>query len=301
MKDAPLLHRIEYAVFVTFERLLRLVGHRGARRLGSGLGALLWSSARTRRRVALENLERALPELTERERYRIARGSFLHLGRNACDIISARRFDAVELCRRLTLEGWEHFAAARSRGRGVLMMSAHLGTWEIAAYPVGLYAEPMHVIGRPLDNPLLDRHLTRIRTRFGNRTIPKRGAARGTLAVLAEGGVVGILIDQRVYPAEGEPLPFFGEPALTSTLLARLAIRYGTRAGFRLCGAGGTLPSVVPPSDRARRSRSARADPPLPRRRRARDPRRAGDLAVDAPALGAQAGRRLISGAHIGG
>lgn len=228
MKDAPLLHRIEYAVFVTFERLLRLVGHRGARRLGAGLGALLWSSARTRRRVALENLERALPELPERERHRIARGSFLHLGRNACDVISARRFDAVELCRRLTLEGWEHFAAARSRGRGVLMMSAHLGTWEIAAYPVGLYAEPMHVIGRPLDNPLLDRHLTRIRTRFGNRTIPKRGAARGTLAVLAEGGVVGILIDQRVYPAEGEPLPFFGEPALTSTLLARLAIRYGT-------------------------------------------------------------------------
>ena len=106
-------------------------------------------------------------------------------------------------------------------------MSAHLGSWEMAAHPVGLYAEPMHVIGRPLDNPWLDRHLGSQRTRFGNATIPKRGAARGSLRVLRQGGIVGILIDQRVRPEEGILVPFFGHPALTSPLLGRLAIKTG--------------------------------------------------------------------------
>lgn len=227
MKDAPTLHRGEYALFLAFERCLRLAGHRAARVGGGWLGALAWAALGDRRRVALDNLARAFAEWSDAERRRTARASFRHLGRMTCDTVSALRFDAVELCRRLTLDGWEHFEAARSRGRGVLVMSAHLGTWEIAAYPVGLYGEPMHVIGRPLDNPLLDRRLARIRTRFGNRTIPKRGAARGALGVLRDGGVVGILIDQRVRPDEGEPLPFFGHPAITSPLAGRLAIRTG--------------------------------------------------------------------------
>jgi len=109
----------------------------------------------------------------------------------------------------------------------VLVMSAHLGSWEIAAYPVGLYREPMHVIGRPLDNPHLDRHLASSRTRFGNATISKRGAARESLRVLRRGGIVGILIDQRVRPAEGIEVPFMGHDAITSPLLARLAQKTG--------------------------------------------------------------------------
>lgn len=227
MKNAPVLHRGEYGAFLALNAALRPLGHRGARAIGGQLGDLAWFLMRSRRRVALGNLALALPELGERQRRHVARASFRHLGRMICDTVSALRFDAVGLCRQMTLEGWEHFEEARSRGRGVLVMSAHLGSWEIAAYPVGLYAEPMHVIGRPLDNPLLDRRLTEIRTRFGNETIPKRGAARGALRVLSRRGVVGILIDQRVQPAEGERVPFFGHPAVTSPLLGRLAVRTG--------------------------------------------------------------------------
>ena len=227
MKNAPVLHRLEYGLFTVLSRTLLLLPHEAARGVGRGLGALAWVLLRARRRVALDNLELALPELPADERRRIARGSFHHLGRLTCDTVSAHRFDPVELCRRLTLAGWEHLETARSRGRGVLVMSAHLGSWEMAAHPVGLYAEPMHVIGRPLDNPLLDQRLSGHRTRFGNATIPKRGAARGSLRVLRRGGVVGILIDQRVRPEEGILVPFFGAPAVTSPLLARLTLKTG--------------------------------------------------------------------------
>lgn len=231
MKNAPALHRVEYALFTAFERLLGLVGHRAARATGARLGDLVWFLLRDRRRVALDNLALAMPELDAAERHRIAHASFRHLGRVACDAISALRFDAVEFCGRLQLEGWEHFEAARSlsrsRGQGLLMMTGHLGVWETTVHPVGLYGGGLHIIGRPLDNPLLDRRVTEMRTRFGNQTIPKRGAARGALRVLHDGGIVGVLVDQRVRPNEGELLPFFGQPAVTSPLLGRLAVRTG--------------------------------------------------------------------------
>ncbi len=227
MKDAPRLHAFEYTAFSSLRGLLTLLPHRTSRALGRGLGDLAWAVLGRRRRVTLDNLERALPELGASERRRIARESFRNLGRMACDTISSHRFDSREVCKRLTLAGWENFASARDEGRGVLVMSAHLGSWEMAAHAVGLYGEPMHVIGRPLDNPRIDQSLSSQRKRFGNQTIPKRGAARGSMRVLRGKGVVGILIDQRVRPEQGILVPFFGHNALTSPLLARLALRTG--------------------------------------------------------------------------
>ena len=227
MKNAPVLHRLEYGLFAALRRLLSALPHESARPIGRVLGNLTWAVAPGRRKTALGNLERIFPQYSRLELQRLTRESFRHLGAMTCDTVSAFRFGAVELCSRLTVEGWEHLDAARAAGHGVLVMSAHLGTWEIAAYPVGLYRETMHVIGRPLDNPLLDRHLAWSRTRFGNASIPKRGAARKSMRVLKKGGIVGILIDQRVRPTEGILVPFMGHPAITSPLLALLAQRTG--------------------------------------------------------------------------
>lgn len=227
MKDAPVLHSIEYGFFSALRRLLTVLPHDASRSLGRSLGDLAWIALRSRRRIALGNLALALPELSQPQRRKIALESFRNLGRMSCDTISSHRFDSVEVCRRLTMVGWEHLEAARSVGRGVLVMSAHLGSWEMAAHAVGLYAEPMHVIGRPLDNPKLDRLLGWQRRRFGNEMISKRGAARGSMRVLRQAGIVGILIDQRVRPEQGILVPFFGHPAMTSPLLGRLAIRTG--------------------------------------------------------------------------
>ncbi|MCB1056229.1 MAG: lysophospholipid acyltransferase family protein [Acidobacteria bacterium] len=227
MKDAPVRHRIEYAAYRVVKGLLRALPHTGARKLGRGLGALAWAVLGRRRRVALDNLRLAFPELPEAQVEGLAAESLRLLGESFCDALSAERFDAVEFCRRLTLEGFEHLQAADAHGHGVFVMSAHLGMWEAAAHPVGLYQRPMDVVGRPLDNPYLDRDLTRLRTRFGNRVILKRGAARGMMRVLKRHGLVGILIDQRAQPGDAIDVDFFGHPARTSSVVARLALRTG--------------------------------------------------------------------------
>ena len=163
----------------------------------------------------------------------------------------------MEFCRRLTLEGWHHLQDAQALGKGVFVMSAHLGCWEAAAQTVALYGGSMDVVGRPMDNPYLDRDLTRLRTRFGNRVLDKRGAARGIIKALRRGGAVGILIDQRSPDyQDGVEVPFFGQPSRTSSVLARISLRTGAPVVpiFGYPEAGGTYrvvlrPPIPPPAD----------------------------------------------------
>ncbi len=227
MKNAPFRHRVEYGAFLAVKGALRALPHTGARRLGGALGRLAGGLLVGRRRIASDNLRRAFPELSDEELRRRTRESFHHLGLSFCDSLSCGRFDRVEFCRRLTLEGLENLQRAEEVGKGIFVMSAHLGCWEAAALPVGLYQGPMDVVGRPLDNPHLDRELTWLRTRFGNRVLDKRGAARSMMKVLRKQGRVGILIDQRPPRGEGIEVPFFGQPSRTNTILAKMSLRTG--------------------------------------------------------------------------
>lgn len=229
MKDAPLRHLGEHAVYRVVRGALHLLPHAAARRLGVGLGELAHLLDRRHRRVALDNVAMALPELSPTARRRLVRSCFHHFGCALTDTISAQRFDLVEMCRRVTVEGWENVDAARRRAapRGIFAMTAHLGLWEMAAHVFGTYGAPLHVVGRPLDNPHLDRELQRHRRRFGNELLPKRGSIRGMIRALQAGENVAILIDQRVMSHEGIEVPFFGRPAVTTPVLARLSLRLG--------------------------------------------------------------------------
>jgi KDO2-lipid IV(A) lauroyltransferase len=256
VKDAPVLHAVEYAAYRAAKGVLRAAPHATVRRLGAALGEAAWQLDRRHRRIALDNLALALPELEAGERRRIARRCFRHFGAAICDSVSAVRFDLVEMCRRVTLEGWDHVLEARRRAAplGVFAMTAHLGLWEMGAHSFGTYAGPLHVVGRPLDNPRLDRELVEQRRRFGNELLLKRGAARGMIRGIQAGENVALLIDQRVQPHEGIEVPFFGRPAWTTPVLARLSLRLGAPVLpiYSLPRPGGRYhvrvePPIVPP------------------------------------------------------
>ncbi len=227
MKQRPLRHRIEYGFYLLLKGCLRTLPHRGARELGRWIGALAHAVDRRHREIALRNLALALPEIGETERRRLVRECFRHFGAALCDAISATRFGARELCHLYTLEGWEHIDEAERLGKGLFLLTAHLGFWELSPPLIGLTRGPMSFVVRPADNPWLDRELLAMRERFGNTVIPKHGAARRMIEVIRERGRLGILIDQRVQEREGIAVPFFGRPALTSPILARLSLRTG--------------------------------------------------------------------------
>jgi Kdo2-lipid IVA lauroyltransferase/acyltransferase len=227
VKNAPVRHALEYALAAPLLALVGALPHVASRPLGAALGELVHAADRRRRRVAQENLAQALPELAGGERRRLARQCFRHFGAVFLDGLSAARFDRVELCRRTEGIGLEHLARAEERGRGVILLSAHFGNWEIVPPYVALARGPMAAVGRPVDNPWIDRRVRALRERFGNQLLDKRGAVREMFRVLRAGGRLGLLIDQRVRPAEAIDVPFFGRPALTSPIVARLALKTG--------------------------------------------------------------------------
>ena len=233
MPTAPssprLHHRGELALFLAVRGLVRALPLAAARPLGAALGDLIWALG-IRRRAVADNLKLVFPELPVRERRRIAHRCYRHFGAMTCDTIALSRLDAVGFCKRLTLVGWERLAEADALGRGLLVLSAHLGNWEVAARPVGLYRGPFHVVVRPFNNPLVYHYMERERERFGERQIAKRGAAKQLFRVLREGGKAGVVMDQRVRPGQGIVLPFLGHPALVTPLPASVALRTGAPA-----------------------------------------------------------------------
>jgi KDO2-lipid IV(A) lauroyltransferase len=227
MKDRPFRHRLEYGLYQVFKTFLRTLPHATARSFGRGLGSFAHALDRRHREIARRNMALALPEIGAAERDRLVRECFRHFGAALCDAVSSSRFDEVEICRRFTLEGWEHVEAAEALGRGLFFLTAHLGFWELAPPVLGLYRGAVGIVVRPADNPWLDRELTGLRARFGNFVLPKRGAARKMLETIRRRGRVGLLIDQRVQAKEGIETTFFGHAALTSPILARMSLRTG--------------------------------------------------------------------------
>src|SRR6202034_2875804 len=145
---------------------------------------------------AMANLAMALPELDLREHRRIADGVFRSIARLLVTFARFPRINSGNIGDWIRYEGFEHFEAARRRGRGVLFATAHLGNWELSAFAHALMAAPMNVIARPLDNPRIDALVERRRALTGNRLIVKKDFARGILKALAANQAVGILIDQ---------------------------------------------------------------------------------------------------------
>jgi KDO2-lipid IV(A) lauroyltransferase len=192
---------------------------------GRGAARLYFRLSRSRARILRENLTHAFPEKTPPEVRRLARDCAGNLGVAFMEFLTSYRLTREDILSRVGLAGEEHFAAARARGKGVFLLSAHFGSWELGAIRAGLISEPISSVVRPLDNPLLERELAHRRTRLGNRVIAKKDAAREILRAIRKKETVAILVDQNVLAEEAVFVPFFGRPAATTPSLALLQIK----------------------------------------------------------------------------
>ncbi len=166
-----------------------------------------------------------MPDLNPRERSRVVNGVFESISRMLVALAQFPLIDASNVSQWIGYEGFEHYTKAKQAGRGVLIVTAHLGNWELSAFAHALMTEPMHVMVRPLDNPLVDRLVQHRRTLSGNGLINKRDAARTVMKALRNNDAVGILIDQNTAAHEGVFVDFFGKLACAGSGFAKLAYR----------------------------------------------------------------------------
>ena len=192
--------------------------------VGSRMGRAAYYFSGRLRRTGHRNLELAFPESTEQERRRLLRGCFENLGRLLGVFSRFASADPQGLQSLIECEGMEHIDAARASGRGVILFTGHVGAWELSSFALSLFGYPLSFLVRRIDNPKIERLVDEPRTRLGNRTIGKRSAARRMLQILRRGDTLGILVDLNTLDREGIFVDFFGVPASTTFLLAKLAL-----------------------------------------------------------------------------
>lgn len=221
----------EWGLVVGLAKLVSRLPASWAYALGEGAGRLACRLDRRHRTIAAQNLAAAFPgRYGPAELDRLAVAVFENLGRTAVDVARSDRLLFESASTAVTWEGDEHLVAARARGKGVLLVSAHLGPWELIPPVWALHDQPVHFVARPLDNPHLDDLLTAWRERGGNRVIRKREAVHAIVPLLRQGATVGMLIDQHIDERDGIVVPFFGRPASTTAAPALVALRTGAAA-----------------------------------------------------------------------
>ena len=179
-------------------------------------------------RVALSNLALAMPELGAAERRRVVRGAWDNLGRTVAELPHLAR-----LGRTASGPGWEcaddsAFSGLRSRTGPAILFSGHIANWEIGFPVAALLGLDVSWFYRRASSPLVDMLLQHMRADATGHVVPMfaKGAAgaKAALRHLRDGGLLGLLVDQKLN--EGVSAPFFGQAAMTSTAMAHFALHF---------------------------------------------------------------------------
>jgi KDO2-lipid IV(A) lauroyltransferase len=226
----------EFGFVWLFVHMVRLLPRRVARGVGAAIGAITFHALGRLRRVGARNLALAFPEKTAEEREAILRRTYRNLGYLLAEFCLMPGYTAESASRFIRYEGLENYQMARDKGKGVLVLTGHLGAWELSSFYHSLMGRPMGMVIRRLDNPLVDTFVNRIRCLHGNRVIHKDDFARGLIASMRAGETVGILMDTNMTPPQGVFVPFFDVLACTASGMARVAAKTGAAVvpGFLL-------------------------------------------------------------------
>lgn len=219
--------RLEFALAWLLVQVLGLLPRPVARTAGACLGLLALALVPRLRRVGLKNLALAFPDATDAERKQILRTTYRNLGWQLAEFCRMRRYSLEQASRLVRYRGLENYLKARARGHGVLVLTGHIGAWELSSFFHSLAGYPMNMVIRRLDNPYVDRFVNGIRCLHGNRVLHKDDSARGMVAAMRAGETVGVLMDTNMTPPQGVFVEFFGHAACTAAGVARVALRTG--------------------------------------------------------------------------
>jgi KDO2-lipid IV(A) lauroyltransferase len=230
-------------------RLLALLPFPALLATGRVLGALLRHLPISFVRTARRNIELCFPELDAPAREKLLDEHFKSLGMALMEVPLAWWITPAQLAKIVRIEGAENLHAAIARGQGVILLTAHFTSLELAGRTL-LAIAPVKFLYRPTKNEVLAYALNRFRTGYGGRPIPKDDI-RAFIGALKKNECVWYAPDQSYRKKGAEMVPLFGIPAATNTLTSRLARMTGAAVLpyflQRLPGAQGYLATIHPP------------------------------------------------------
>lgn len=231
-KDKParkptLSHRAEYYTMRATTKVLRTLSWDAACRIGERLGALGYRPLGIRKRVVERQIAAAFPDLAHEAVVNLALESYQHLGRTFIEtaLLDTLGKDGLqELVE--TVDGWEEVEDVMSKGKGAVLVTGHIGNWELAGAYVAARGIPLDAIVRGMANPLFDAYINHTREVMGMTVVHDSEAVKRTPRSLRAGRAVAFVADQGVLGLASTFVPFFGRPAKTPRGAAVFALRF---------------------------------------------------------------------------
>ncbi len=218
---------LEYAAVWLLLKGLGFLPRPLARRLAARVAGILYALSPKLRKTAETNLRIAFPEWTGAQRDAVIGGMVRNLGWMAAEFARFPKYSREDIEEIVVLDGNENFVDGRKQGKGVLILTGHIGAWELSSFAHALYGYPLHFMARPLDNQRIDALVNSYRCTSGNLAIFKNESARVMLKILKDAGTIGVLADQNTMLDEAVFVDFFGKSASTTTGIARVALHTG--------------------------------------------------------------------------
>ncbi|MDP9202549.1 MAG: lysophospholipid acyltransferase family protein [Gemmatimonadota bacterium] len=232
-KKPTLAHRAEYYAMRATIGGLRALSWDAACKFGEKLGALGYRPLGIRKRVVERQIAAAFPDLSAEAVVNLARESYEHLGRTFIEtaLLDSLGKDGMQKLVE-TVEGWEEIEDVMSKGKGAVLVTGHIGNWELAGAYVAARGIPLDAIVRGMANPLFDGYINHTREVMGMTVVHDSEAVRRTPRSLRGGRAVAFVADQGVLGLASTFVPFFGRPAKTPRGAGVFALRFDVPVVF---------------------------------------------------------------------
>ena len=226
-------HRAEYAAIRGAVAAMERLSFRRAGAIGERIGRFGYRPLGIRRAVVERQLAAAFPDLGSAEIERIARAAYANLGRTSVETAILPSYSSRQIIELFEeVNGWDIIEDLMSRGMGLIVVTGHLGNWELGGAYVAARGLPIDAVARHMANPLFDRYLTATRQRIGMSVVHDEEAVRRVPRSLRAGRIVAFLVDQGAVGLASTWVPFFGRYAKTPRGPAVFALRLGAPMVF---------------------------------------------------------------------
>lgn len=202
------------------------------RLLAKLIGKMFYYIIPVRKKTAISNLQLAFPGKSKSEINKTVKGCYINVITVIAEFFYMRKLSTSELAKQMKVKNINIFNEKLKQGKGIILISAHYGNWELTAFGVSkLINVPFNVIVKEQTNKRVNEGINKIRTYSGNKMLDMRNSLRGILTVLKNNGIAAMLGDQSA-PKENVKVDFFIKGVPTYEGTARIAIKTGAAVLF---------------------------------------------------------------------
>jgi len=209
-----------------FTTVIANIPHKHIASIGRVLGRLIYFVDVRHRWIVRRNLEFIYPEWTHERVKKISKRIFQNIGISFIEICQMHCLSREDILNRAQIEGEDNLLRALKEKKGAIMISGHIGNWELLPLLCPLYFKTtITFVAKKISNNTISQWVHGLRTRFGSRVIYRDGAWPEMTRTLRQGEMVGILIDQKTESSIGAKITFFNKYVTATPAAALLALR----------------------------------------------------------------------------